>query len=178
METVFIVGFYGAGSKMIAKLLASRKNLNYIDISDKVSEKEKKEKIDIINDNGTEYYKSVEKYVLNNSIEQGSIVSIDEDMVLDEDMRHIIKRIGRVFYLKAKPETLYNNLLENHDYVKKLKDNFSIFTITNMLNEYENYYNELRNYVINIDDKNINEILRETLAWYNYIHKFKCHIYM
>ena len=50
--------------------------------------------------------------------------------------------------------------------------------VTNILNEYEKYYDELKNYVIAIDDKNLDTILSETLAIYNYIHKFKCHIYM
>lgn len=178
METIFVEGFYGAGHKMIAKLLASRKNLKYIDMEDAICDKEKASKDNIINEKGIDYYLNVEKYILKNAIEQGSIVSLDEIMIENEDIRHIIKRTGRVFYLKASPELLYNNLCNMPHNIKILQNDFSILTIKKMLEVYEKYYYELQNYIINIDGKNIDTMLKETLAIYNYLHKIKCHIYM
>ena len=95
METIFILGFHGAGQSMIAKTLASRKNLKY-----------------------------VEGYKLGMKIEQGTIVSLDAEIPRDEDIIHEIKKTGRVIYLKAKPQTLYHNLLDEYKNIKIFQNNF------------------------------------------------------
>lgn len=163
---------------MMGRLLSSRKELQYLDTDKKIEEKENKTITNIFNENGEEYFRSVENYVLQNEVKQGMIVSLGGGIVNNIDNRHFIKRNGKVIYLRATADTIYKNLKK--DYVDRplLKDNFSTFTIDKLLEERKPYYEELANYTIDIDNKNIDTIFKEALAIYNFASKVKCHIYI
>ena len=106
------------------------------------------------------------------------IVSLNAKTVNDEENLEIIKRTGRVIYLKAKPETIYNNIKEEYYLTPYFNNDFSVFTIEKQLNELESSYNYAMNYTIDVDNKTINDVFKETLAVYNYINKVKCHIFI
>ena len=176
METVFLVGYYGVGKSVLGKILASRKNLKFLDTNVYIEEKEGKKLKSIINEKGIEYFKSLEKYTMQNKIVHEMIVSTGATLVSDEECRHIIKKTGRVIYLQSDVKNIYTNLKE--DYSEYLDNNFSIFTVENDLKIYEPYYEELENYVISVDGKSIDELVSEILAIYNFMNKAKCHIYI
>ena len=88
----------------------------------------------------------------------------------------MIKKTGRVIYLKSDVNNIYNNLKDN--YSEYLDNKFSVFTVENDLNIYKPYYEELENYVISVDGKSIDELVSEILAIYNFMNKAKCHIYI
>ena len=46
------------------------------------------------------------------------------------------------------------------------------------MEEMKPYYEELANYIIDIDNKKISTVFREALAIYNYANKVKCHIFI
>ena len=149
METVYFAGFYGVGKTMIGKAIASRKSLPYL------------------------YMDSI-----NNSITQGMIVAVNPILVKDEDNRHIIKRSGRVIYLRAKADTIMKNIESYHNEIPIFKNEFTILSIERYINVYKNYFEELQNYVIDIDGKSLKELISEALAVYNYINKVKSHIFI
>lgn len=178
METIYITGFSGTGKSMIGKLVASRKELKLLDTNQKIEEKENKGIEEIFNTDGEEHYRNLEKYVLKNDVEQGMIVSVGTYIPKDFDNRVQIKQTGRVIYLRAKADTICKNLKEDNIKDPLIKTNFSIFTIEKKMNEMAPYYEELANYIIDIDGKKINEVFKEALAVYNYCNKLKCHIYI
>ena len=176
METVFLVGYYGVGKSVLGKILASRKNLKLLDTNVCIEEKEGKKINSIIRENGIEYFRSLEKYIIQNKIIHEMIISTGATLVSSEECRHIIKKTGRVIYLKSDVQNVYNNLKDN--YSEFLNNNFSLFTVENDLNKYKPYYEELENYSIYVDGKNIDELVSEVLAIYNFMNKAKCHIYI
>ena len=176
METVFLVGYYGVGKSVLGKILASRKNLKFLDTNVYIEEKEGKKLKKIINENGIEYFKNLEKYTMQNKIVHEMIVSTGATLVSDEECRHIIKKTGRVIYLKSDVNHIYNNLKDN--YSEYLDNNFSVFTVENEFNKFKPYYEELENYVLPVDGKSIDDLVSEILAIYNFMNKAKCHIYI
>ena len=176
METVFLVGYYGVGKTVLGKILASRKNLMFFDTNIYIEEKEGKELRSIISEKGIGYFKSLEKYTMQNKIIHEMIVSTGATLVSDEECRHIIKKTGRVIYLKSDIENIYNNLKEN--YSEYLDNSFSIFSVDKELSLYKPYYEELENYIITVDGKSIDELVSEIIAIYNFMNKAKCHIYI
>lgn len=176
METVFIVGYYGVGKTVLGKILSSRKNLKFLDTNTYIEEKENKKIKEIINENGLEYFKNLEKSTFQNNIKHEMIVSTGATLVSDEECRHLIKKTGRVIYLKSSPNFIYNNLKDKYNEYNF--SNFSIFSIEKELNIYERYYEELENYIILVDGKTIDELVSEILAVYNFMNKAKCHIYI
>lgn len=163
---------------MIGKLLASRKELGYLDIDAAVEKRENKSIAEIFRDNGEEYFRSVENYVLMHEIKQGDVVSLGGGIIANEDNRHFIKKTGRVIYLRAKASTLYKNLGDEYSKRPLLKDNYSVFTIDKLLTERIPYYEELANYTVDIDGKTVSRVFDEVLAIYNYVSKVKCHIFI
>ncbi|MBR4315046.1 MAG: shikimate kinase [Lachnospiraceae bacterium] len=178
METIYLAGYHGVGKSMVGKLIASRKELKYIDTDSLIEEKENKSIEEIVNLKGIDYYNNLGKYILKNSIEQGMIVSISSDIPKDEENRKLIKTSGRVIYLRAKAETICENLKTDYAQRPELKNNFSVFTVEKNMNEMKPYYEELANYIIDVDNKKISTVFREALAIYNYANKVKCHIYI
>ena len=69
-------------------------------------------------------------------------------------------------------------MYEEYEKIPALKNNFSIFTIEKELAIYNLYFDELENFIVEIDDKNIDKVLSEVLAVYNLINKKKWHIYV
>ncbi len=178
METIYLAGFSGVGKSMVGKLLASRKELKFVDTDQKIEEKENKKIEEILSTYSEKDLRDIEKYVLQNNVEQGMIVSVGTYIPKDEENRKLIKSTGRVIYLKAKSNTIYENLKEEYEKRPKIKDNFSVFTIENKLEEMRPYYEELANFVVEVDNKTLNSVFKETLAIYNYCNKVKCHIYI
>ena len=178
METIYIVGFHGVGKTMLGKVLASRKNLKFLDTDLAVSEKEGKELKDIINVHGIDYYNDLGKYIIKNSVEQGMIVSVGATLVSDEENRHIIKRSGRVIYLRASADTIYRNLQKYYNSIPLFRGDLTVLSVEKHLSTYRPYYEELQNYAIDIDNKNLDVLLSEILAIYNYINKVKSHIFI
>ena len=178
METIYLAGFSGVGKSMVGKLLASRKELKFVDTDQKIEEKENKKIEEILSTYSDKDLRDIEKYVLQNNVEQGMIVSVGTYIPKDEENRKLIKSTGRVIYLKAKSNTIYENLKEEYEKRPKIKDNFSVFTIKNKLEEMRPYYEELANFVVEVDNKTLNSVFKETLAIYNYCNKVKCHIYI
>ena len=178
METVYLEGFHGVGKSMLGKVLASRKNLAYLDIDSAIVEKENRDIKTIVQESGVEYYRNLEKYILKNSITQGMIVSTGAGIVLDEENRHLIKKSGRVVYLRAKASTIYSNIENYHNDIAIFSNNFTVLQVEKYLDMYTSYYEELQNYAIDVDDKSIEELIPEVIAIYNFINKPKAHIYI
>ena len=125
----------------------------FFDTNIYIEEKEGKKLRSIISEKGIEYFKSLEKYTMQNKIIHEMIVSTGATLVSDEECRHIIKKTGRVIYLKSDIENIYNNLKEN--YSEYLDNSFSIFSVDKELSLYKPYYEELENYIITVDGKSI-----------------------
>lgn len=152
METIYFTGFFASGKTMIGKLVATRKNLGFIDAK-----------------NEDDLFKKVN---------QGNIVALSNNLIVDEKYIERIKKTGKVIYLRGKAKALYKNLNEDTVERKEFSDNFSVFSVERELEKRKLYYEELANYIIDIDDRTINSIFKEALAIYNYINKVKCHIYI
>lgn len=178
METIYLTGFSGVGKSMVGKLLSSRKDLKFLDTDQSIAEKENQSITKIFESKGEDYFRNLEKYVIKNSVDQGMIVSIGTYIPKDEENREIIKRSGRVIYLRAKASTICDNLEKEYIERPALKNNFSIFTVEKKLSEMEHYYEELANFVIDVDNKTLSNVFREALAIYNYCNKVKFHIYI
>ena len=111
-------------------------------------------------------------------VKQGMIVSLGGGIVVNEDNRHFIKKNGKVIYLRAKASTIYDNLKKDYEKRPLLKNDYSVFTIDKMLNERLPYYEDVANYIIDVDGRTINSVFKEALAIYNFANKVKCHIYI
>ena len=178
METMYIVGYSGVGKTMIGRLIASRKEVKFLDTNKFIVEKENKSINDIIIENGEEYYANLEKNVLKKEISHGMVVSVGAYIPKDDENRKIIKTSGKVIYLRATANTIYENIKDSYSDRPYLKNNFSIFSVEKKLEDMRPFYEDLSNYIIDVDNKSVDKIFKEALAIYNYNNKIKYHIYI
>ena len=194
METFYITGFTGAGKTLIARLIASRKELPFLDVKQEIEKKENKKIEEIYKLNGSQYIADLEKEILK-KVEDGSIVALGNFAIEDSNVRNSIKRKGRVIYLKATAKEIAKNVINDTDknpLIDFLEDKNDIDSISDEFNDLENienaiekklvvynhYFEELANFTIDVDGRNINDIFREALAIYHMCTKVKCHIYI
>lgn len=178
METIYLTGYHGVGKTIVGKLIASRKDIKHIDTDLTIEEREGKSVGEVISKNGIDYYNSLEKDILKNDVQQGMIVSLSADFPKDDESRQLIKTSGRVIYLRARADTILDHIQNDNTKKKEVSNNVSVFTIEKELEGLKRYYEDLANYIIDIDDKKLNYVFMEALAIYNYANKVKCHIFI
>ena len=91
MGTIYITGYSGVGKTMIGRLIASRKEVSFLDTNKKIVEKENKTINDVFLDSGEEYFHKLEKDILKNDIKPGMIISLGANIHRDEENRILIK---------------------------------------------------------------------------------------
>lgn len=106
----------GAGKSTIGPILANTIGWNFYDL-DKVIEKEKGKKVkDIFEQEGEDYFRKTEREVLEKLVKQRKIIiSLGGGTLADEENFKLIKRTGKIFYLKASPEAIYRRLRYKRD---------------------------------------------------------------
>ena len=115
METFYITGFTSTGKTLIAKLLAARKDIKSLDVKQEIEKKENSKISDIYKLRGADYIVNLEKEILTNDVELGSIVALSNFSIKDYETIKHIKRTGRVIYLRASASEIAKNILKDTD---------------------------------------------------------------
>ena len=178
METVFLVGYKGSQKNIIGQMLSARLSCELIDVTKIVEENEKQDIDDIIESRGEDYFERIIEYNIKNIPHRDNVVLIGDTNILDNEFIREMKKYGKFIYLKAEPETLYKNILENGEKTKNNKNNLTIESVRENLNKNRYFYEKVANTTIEIDNKKITNIFKEVLGYYNMITKLICHIFI
>lgn len=109
-KNIILIGMPGSGKTTVAAKLAGLLNLKFIDLDDVIENKYGKI-AEIFTQNGEEYFRNLETKELTNLIgEQDFVLSTGGGIVLKDENLQILKKLGRVFYLSAEPETIYQRV--------------------------------------------------------------------
>ncbi len=157
----YIVGMMGVGKTTVAEYLSDKLGLSYEDLDECIEvmytagEYSVAEIIDL---KGEYYFRNIESQALEELLEDDvKIVSLGGGTVLDEYNRKLIKNKGKVIFLTGQPETIYDRL--NKSYNRPLlKENFSVENVTDVLNERKSIYRNVADYIIETDNKNVEQI--------------------
>ncbi|MFR3498478.1 MAG: shikimate kinase [Paraclostridium bifermentans] len=167
MKNIILIGFMGTGKTTVGKELARIKDMDFLDMDLELEKKEKKTINQIFNEHGEVYFREKESELLKEiSCLENTIISTGGGVVENESNAEILKNIKNVIWLDGNVNTIANNLENEIDKRPKLKN----------INDLKNYIQELLNYryekyrkcsdiKINIDDKNIAQVVREILVY-------------
>lgn len=179
MESFFLVGYNGSQKNIIGQMLSARLSCPLVDVNDLVETSEKLKSYEIIESRGEDYFERITEYNIKNIPHKDNVIIIGDANISDEEFIREMKKYGRFIYLKAEPETLYKNIMDNtkeHEYYKNT--GLTIDTIKKDLKKNQKFYEKVANTTIEIDDKNITTIFKEVLGYYNMITKLICHIFI
>lgn len=151
-KNIVLIGFMGCGKTTIGKQLAKNCNMSFLDTDYIIQNEQKKTIEQIFNTFGEDYFRKMEKQVCTRlSTFKNCVISTGGGVVKCKDCMESLKKNGYIIYLKATPQKIYENLLnDNKRPLLNTKDKLS--TIKTLLNEREHLYTQYADMVYNIND--------------------------
>jgi shikimate kinase len=113
MNNIILVGYMGSGKSTVGKHLARTLGYTFVDTDEMIEEQEKTTINDIFATKGEQSFRDMETALLEKLIAdklEGLVVSTGGGMPLREENRKLMEKLGKVVYLKASPETIYERL--------------------------------------------------------------------
>lgn len=141
--------------------MAEMFQVSLVDTDSWIEEKEGISISEIFAVKGEAYFRDLETKCLKSLLEvTNSIISVGGGLPVREENQKLLKQLGLVIYLKAKPDTICERLkgdttrplLQTENPLQKIKD---------MLNDREEKYQAAAHQVIDVDGKGIQEIIEE-----------------
>ncbi len=162
MVNIILTGFMGTGKSSVGRSLASVLGYKYIDIDSEIVEQEKRTINDIFSENGEDYFRSVEKAVLQRVLKDTMlVVSTGGGVVIEEENRLTMRRSGIIVNLTASPAEVLKRLADE-DERPLLREEKSVEKIRNLMMQRERFYadSDIR---IDTTGKNIEDVVHELL---------------
>lgn len=105
MKNVILVGFMGAGKTAVGKILARLLKRDFVDLDEKIEEREGMPIAEIFAKKGETYFRKVEKEVVKKaSLLTGVVTATGGGAVIDKENVVNLKSSGSIFYLYASPD--------------------------------------------------------------------------
>ena len=162
MGNVILIGFMGSGKTTVGLKLSYRLRRPVIDTDKEIEREEKRPITDIFATDGEAYFRDKETAYLRKLLTSVSnqIISVGGGLPLREENRVLLHELGQVFYLKASDMTIYERL--KHDTTRPLLQGADPQSkIRKLLSERDVYYQEAADVIVDVDNKDFEQILRE-----------------
>lgn len=162
MKNIALIGMMGSGKSTIGKKLSLiLPTYNFIDTDELIVLNQNMSINDIFAQKGEEYFRNIETSILNEVLnKENQIISTGGGIILKEENRSILKQNSIVIYLQASSNTLFERVKNNKERpllnVEDMKSK-----IENLLQQRKELYKNSSTYIINTEEKNIENILKE-----------------
>lgn len=162
MGNVILIGFMGCGKSTVGLKLSYRLRKPVIDTDKEIEREEKRSIADIFAADGEPYFRERETLYLQKLIgTAGSqIISAGGGLPMREVNRKLLRKLGRVVYLRAQAETIYERLKD--DTTRPLlqgKDPQE--TIRTLMAQRERNYELAADVIVDVDGKDFEQIIAE-----------------
>ncbi|MBD5449714.1 MAG: shikimate kinase [Lachnospiraceae bacterium] len=165
MGNVILIGFMGCGKTTVGLKLSYRLRRAVIDTDKEIEKEEKRAISDIFFTDGEEYFRDRETACLRKMLGSvnNQIISVGGGLPLREENRRLLHELGQVFYLRANAETIYERV--RHDTTRPLlQGGDPKGKIRMLLSQRDGCYAEAADVVIDVNDKDFEQILCEIEA--------------
>lgn len=173
MRNIVIIGMSGVGKNEVGKELAQQLHWNFLD-TDQIIVEQKGISIDeIFQKYGEEYFREWESKVVSDvSKENNTIISTGGGVVLKEENIEKLRQNGYIFLLMGKIDTIVENLHNSTMKKPLFKDSLDLKEKVNSLfKSREHLYLISSDCIVNIDDKSLDEIIKEIIIEYEKLNK-------
>lgn len=163
---IILIGFMGVGKTTIGKIIAKKLKLNFVDMDNYIEKTEGKSISKIFEEYGEQRFRELESESLKDLIKSDNIViSTGGGIVTTKENSDILKKEKIVIFLDANTQTILNNLYKEIDKRPLLSNSKNIeYTISNLLNQRYEKYNSICDIKIDINEKNIEEVVSQILV--------------
>ncbi len=164
---IILIGFMGVGKTSVGKQLARKLDFNFIDTDYEIERLSNKSIPEIFEQYGENYFRKLENSILEKFVKNEDIViATGGGIITTKENYNILKNEEKVIFLDGSVETIINHvqnernqrplLKESENLSKKIEELLSI--------RYEKYI-EVSDILIDINGKNIDEVISQILVY-------------
>ena len=153
-RNIILEGFMGSGKTTVSEILADKLDLELLDTDAAIVEAEGRSINDIFATEGEESFRDMETALLETASSEHfreMVISLGGGLPLREENRELLGRLGKVVYLRTKPETVYERV-KFDDSRPLLKTEDPLAKIRKMQEERGNIYELAADYIIDTDE--------------------------
>ena len=163
-RNIILIGYMGCGKTTLGKKLSYKERVALLDTDKMIEKKQDMTISEIFAMQGEEAFRQMETDCLKEiaGYLDRYIISVGGGLPLREENRKLLKKLGCVIYLRAKPDTIYGRLkndvtrplLQGTDPEKKIRE---------MLLVRGPVYEQAADAVVDVDEKGYEAIIKEIL---------------
>lgn len=113
-DNILLVGYRGTGKSSVGRLLAEALGMSFVDMDQVIVEEEGSSISRIVENHGWPYFRGLEKNLLVRLAGgAGWVIATGGGVVLDPENRLLMKKMGRVIWLKADVDIIVQRLLQD-----------------------------------------------------------------
>lgn len=160
---IFLIGFMGVGKSTVADRLAQLLDAQKMEMDELIVSRQGMPVAQIFAESGEEYFRDLESGLLVELQESdGMVVSCGGGVVLREENAGHMKRHGRVIWLTATPETIFERVKDS-DVRPILNHHMNVEFIKELLESRFLKYQQAADLAVATDGKSADEICGEIL---------------
>ena len=165
-KNIIFVGFMGTGKTTVGRRVSGKLNMDFFDTDEYIKKCENMSVAEVLTKKGKKYFEGAQRFAVQNICEsKNALIATGGSTLCDEKCRDIILKNGITVWLRAKPETIYENLKNSHNKRAELTGK-SLEEIVKILNEYSEYY-KLSDIVVDVDkntDRDIDAVVDKVVS--------------
>ncbi len=165
-RNIILEGFMGSGKTLISELLSDELDLELLDTDSAIEEAEGRTISSIFEQDGEEAFRDMETELLGTIVRdhyREMVISLGGGTVIREENRRLLENAGKVVYLKASPETVYERVKDD-DSRPLLKCEDPLARIKELLEKRSDIYEDAADLVIETDGKDPSDIVKEIIT--------------
>lgn len=162
LKNIVLIGMSGAGKTVVGQYISKKLNMEFVDTDDIILQKTGKTIEDIFEGLGEDYFRKMEtQVILENCLEGRKVISTGGGVILKDINRRILKKNGILYFLDGSIETLISNIKSSPSWKEHrplLNKENPYHSLESMLEDRYKLYWDSADYIIDIDNRSINEI--------------------
>lgn len=165
MKNVVLIGFMGCGKTTVGIRLSYRIR-RVLEDTDKRIEREQGMTIsDIFAKEGEAYFRDLETDLLKriSTEKYQRVISTGGGLPMREENRMLLKQLGKVVYLRIKPETVYQRL-KNDTTRPLLQCEDPLKRITELMEQRAPLYEQAAHIIIDVDELTMEQVLEQIVS--------------
>lgn len=110
-NNIILVGFMGTGKTTVGRRVSGKLNMDFYDTDEYIKKCEGMSVADVLTKKGTKYFEGAQRFAVQNICEnKNALIATGGGTLFDEKCREILFENGITVWLRAKPETICENL--------------------------------------------------------------------
>ena len=161
-DNIILIGFMGCGKSSVGIRLSDRLRRTIIDTDQWIEQKQKKTVSEIFEESGEEAFRCMETECLRKLIKTArrQIISVGGGLPMRKENHALLKELGRVFYLKVTPETVYERV-KNDTTRPLLQVEDPMERIRTLMEKRAPVYEACADVIVEVSGKSFEEIIEE-----------------